>query len=99
MVSGKGPNLDQAFPVDATGPIGCRISDDGSKSCCDENRPEWHLAKADKTTNSDQHHGAWRKQANDRQGFAGRHEKGGRNCESRILPNKIEEAMKLRRHE
>jgi len=47
---------------------------------------------------ADQHHGAWRKQANDRQGFTGRYEKGRRNCQRRMKPDKIEEVLKVRRH-
>src|SRR5258708_18384655 len=96
---GKGPDVDKAFLVDAAGPIGNRVSDGGSKNCRDENRPERHLSKTDKTTNSDQHDRAWRKQADDGQGFAGRYKKGRRGCQIRMEPDEIEEDLKVRRHE
>src|SRR6266567_1234341 len=40
MITGEGPNLDKAFLVDATGPIGNRVADGGSKNCRDEGWPE-----------------------------------------------------------
>lgn len=89
MMVGKRPNLDKALLVNATGPIGNRVSDSGSKNCRDESRPERHLAKPDETANSDKDHGARRKQSNDRQGFAGRHEKGRRNCQIRMESDKF----------
>src|ERR1700674_4871577 len=98
-MSGKRPNLDKVFLVDTTGPIGNRISDGSSNNRRDENRPERRLAKADKTANSDKHHGAWRKQADDRQGFAGRYEKGCRNCQIRMEPSEINEVLKVPRHD